>query len=296
MKKVLILLPALVIMCFTFNRCLKEAKTPDPGYNVVETGVNSTQILEAPLDVYLQADRAVRYQRDSIIAKGINQSTFTFKIGYISLTVSPADTVTFPKTVTLDFGSDTSNTYTGKMIIKVSGNMRTAGSYSAITFNNLITGQSTITGSDTIFSWGNNGTGSIISHYNMHGGQLVGYGKKAITYDGRYFGKFDISTRTSHIDSLAIVATDASGIVYKLSNGKTYHPNLAPTCNFFNSGVINTDIWINNIQTGELIFDYGYVASGSAAYVCDDLGAIYALSYLNKSYQQFYEFIPKNFH
>jgi len=296
MKKLLILLPALAIACFAFNRCIKTASTPDPGYNVIEAGVNATQIIEAPIDVYLQADRAIRFQRDSIIYKNIKQATFTFKIGYISLTVAPADTTTFPKTVTLDFGSDTSQTYTGKMIIKVSGNMRTAGSYSAITYSNLITGQSLITGTDSIISFGNNGSGSILSRYFMHGGHLTGYQNKAITYNGRLFHKYDISTNTTHIDSLAIVATDASGVVYKLKNVLTYHPNLGPTCTYFNSGVINVDILVNSILTGDLIYDYGYVSSGSSAYICDNLGAIYAYSYINKAYQQFYNFYAKTFH
>jgi hypothetical protein len=296
MKKLLILLPALVVACFAFNRCIKDAKTPDPGYNVIETGVNATQIMEAPMDIYLQADRAIRFQRDSIIYKNIKQPTFTFKIGYISLTVAPADTTSFPKTVTLDFGSDTSQTYTGKMIIKVNGNMRTAGSTSAITYSNLITGQSLITGNDSIISFGNNGSGSILSRYYMHGGHLTGYQNKAISYDGRLFHKYDISTNTSHIDSLALVATDASGVVYKLKNVLTFHPNLGPTCTYFNSGVIYTDVLINNVLTGNMIFDYGYVNQGSAAYVCDNLGAIYAYSYINKSYQQFYNFFAKSFH
>jgi hypothetical protein len=297
MKKLLILLPALIVACFAFNRCVKEASAPNSGYNVVETGVNSTQLIEAPLDIYLQADRAIRFQRDSIISKKINQSTFTFKIGYISLTVSPADTTTYPKTVTVDFGSDTTKTYTGKMIIKMSGNMRNAGSNCSITYNNLITGKSVIAGNDSIISYGNNGSGSIISHYNMHGGHLNGYGNKAITYDGRMFGKFDISTSTNHIDSLALVATDGNGWLYKINTIGTFYPNLAPTCNYFNSGEIKVDILINNVLTGWFGFDYGYIDpnQGSAAYACDNLGAIYAFSYINKNYQQFYQFIAKNF-
>ena len=130
----------------------------------------------------------------------------------------------------------------------------------------------------------------------MHGGHLTGYQNKAITYNGRLFHKYDISTNTTHIDSLALVATDASVVVYKLNNIKTFHPNLGPTCNYFNSGVINADILINNVLTGNMIFDYGYVDSGSSAYACDYKGAIYAYSYINTSYQQFYNFIAKTFH
>ena len=298
MKKLLILLPALVVACFTFNSCVKDAKVPDPGYNVLETGANATQIIEAPIDVYLQADRAIRFQRDSIIAKDVRIQTLTIKIGYISVTVSPADTLTYPKKVTVDFGSDTTKTYTGKMIIMMSGDMRTAGSTCAISYSNLITGKSLIAGNDSIISFGNNGSGSIISHYNMHGGQLNGYANKKITYDGRLFGKFDISTRTNHIDSLALVATDGNGWLYKIHTIGTFYPNLAPTCNYFNSGEIKVDLLINNVLTGWFGFDYGYLDpnSGSAAFACDNLGAIYTNSYINKSYTtQFYEFIAKNF-
>jgi hypothetical protein len=302
MKKLLILLPALVVACFTFNSCVKDAKVPDPGFNVVETGANATQIIEAPLDIYLQADRAIRFQRDSIIAKDVRIQTLTIKIGYISVTVSPADTLTYPKKVTVDFGSDTTKTYTGKMIIMMSGDMRTAGSNCAITYSNLITGKSLITGNDSIISFGTkmntDGTYSIISHYNTHGGHLTGLGNKLITYDGRMFGKFDISTRTSHIDSLALVATDGNGWLYKINTIGTFYPNLAPTCNYFNSGEIKVDILINNVLTGWLGLDYGYIDpnSGTAQYACDNLGAIYTGSYINKSYTtQFYQFIAKNF-
>jgi hypothetical protein len=114
-----------------------------------------------------------------------------------------------------------------------------------------------------------------------------------MTYNGRMFGKFDLSTSTNHIDSLAIAATDGDGVSYKIGTIGRLYPNLAPTCNYFNSGVINVDLTINSVLTGELVYDYGYVDQSSAAYVCDNLGAIYAYSYINKAYQQFYQFIAK---
>jgi len=293
MKKLLFLLTILIVAGFSLNSCLKEPKAPDAGYDVTETGVNSTQLIEAPLDVFLQADRAIRLQRDSIVARNINQSTFSFKIGYINFTVSPADTVTFPKTVTVDFGTDTSKSYTGKMILKLNGNMRNNGANCAITYVNLITGKSSITGIDSIISSGKN-NGNIITRYNMHGGHLVGSGNKNITYSGRVISKFNLTTGNNVLDSVEINATDANQFVYKLYSVPVYKLQLASDCNYFNSGVIISDIKINNVLTGNMAFDFGYSPSGYTN-ACDANGAIYAYSYLNKSYQQQFLFFAKKF-
>lgn len=294
MKKLLILLPILIVAGFSLNSCLKEAKAPTPGYNVTETGVNATQLIEAPLDLFLQADRAIRFQRDSIIAKSINQSTFSFKMGYISLTVSPADTITYPKTITLDFGSDTSKSYTGKMIIKLNGNMKNAGSNCSISYLNLITGKSLISGNDSIISSGKNSSGSIVTRYNMHGGQLTGYGDKRITYDGRVIAKFNLSIGTNVLDSVEINATDANLAVYKLYSIPIYKLQITSDCNYFNTGVIIADIKINSVLTGNLAFDFSFNPQGYTN-ACDANGAIYAYSYINKSYQQQYAFYAKKF-
>jgi hypothetical protein len=294
MKKLLITLSILIIFGFTLSSCLKDAATPDPGYDVSQTGANSTQILETPLDVYLQADRAIRFQRDSIIAKHINQSTFSFKIGYINLTVSPADSTTFPKTITLDFGSDTTNAYTGKMIITMSGNMRIAGSKCTINYQNLITAHSLIAGNDSIISSGINASGSIVSRYNMHGGHLNGYGNKAMTYDGRIIAKYNISSGANVIDSMEIKGNDFDKVGYRLYSVATYKLQINKDCNYFNTGVISSDISINGILTGNLGYDFSYSSSGVTA-TCDSDGAIYVNSYINKNYAQQYLFGARKF-
>ncbi len=294
MKKIIVLLAVLFVAGFSFYSCVKDS-TPAPGYNVVETGVNSTQLMETPLDLYLQADRAIRFQRDSIISKGLNQATATFKIGYISLTVAPADTITFPKTLTLDFGSDTSKAYTGKMIIRMTGNMRNSGSKCFISYQNLITGNSLISGTDSIFSSGKNSSGSIVSQYNMHGGQLVGYKSKTISYNGRIIGKFNLSSGTNIIDSLEIKGTDANLFNYRLYSYPNYRLQVLADCNYFNFGVIISDITINGILTGNMAFDFGYSPLGFVN-GCDYNGAIYAYSYLNKNYTQQYLFVAKKFY
>jgi len=293
MKKLLFLLAVLVVAGLSMNSCVKDSKTPDAGYNVTETGVNSTQLLEAPIDVFLQADRAIRLQRDSIVAGKINKSTYSFKIGYINFTVSPADTVTFPKTVTVDFGTDTSKSYTGKMILKLTGKMRTNGSYCAITYVNLITGKSLISGTDTIISSGIS-NGNVITRYNMHGGKLLGYGSKNINYAGRVISKFNLSTGTNVLDSVEINATDANQWVYKLYSIPVVKLQITSDCNYFNAGAIYSDIRINNVLTGNMVFDFSFNQSGYT-YACDADGAIYTYSYLNKNYYQQYFFYAKKF-
>jgi len=293
MKKLLFLLAILIVAGFSMNSCIKESKAPNPGYDVTETGVNSTQLIEAPLDVFLQADRAIRLQRDTIIAGKINKPTYSFKIGYINFTVAPADTVTFPKTITVDFGSDTAKTYTGKMILKLNGKMRTNGSWCAIQYVNLITGKSTISGTDSIISSGIS-NGNIVTRYNMHGGQLVGYKSKNITYSGRVISKFNTSTGTNVLDSVEINAVDGNQWVYKLYSIPVQKLQITSDCNYFNAGGIVSDIKINNVLTGNLGFDFSFNYSGYT-YACDADGAIYAQSYLNKNYYQPFYFYAKKF-
>jgi hypothetical protein len=294
MKKLLITLSILVVFGFTLNSCLKEPSSPTAGFDVVQTGANSTQLLETPVDVFMQADRAIRFQRDSIIAKHINQSTFSFKIGYINLTVSPADTTTFPKTITLDFGTDTTKSYTGKMIININGNMRVAGSKCSISYQNLIAGNSPIAGNDSIISSGINASGSIVSRYNMHGGHLNGYGNKMMVYDGRIIAKYNITSGANVIDSMEIKGTDINAVAYRLYSIPNYKLQITRDCNYFNTGVIKSDLTIAGVLTGNLIYDFSYSSSGVSG-ACDADGAIYVYSYINKDYSQQYLFMVKKF-
>jgi len=294
MKKLLIAFAFLIVAGITVTSCIKDSKQPDPGYNVVADGTNTSQLLEAPLDVFLQVDRAIRSQHDSIVAKNINQASLTYKIGYISLTVAPADTVTYPKTLTVDFGTDTTNTYQGKMVIKILGNMKMNGSKSAISYVNLYTGKSNIVGTDSVISSGVNASNSVVTRYNMHGGKLMGYGSKLVNYDGRVIAKYNLTSKANVMDSVEINATDADLVGYKIYSVANYKLIITKDCNYFSTGIILTDIKINNVLTGNLVYDYSYSQSGTTG-GCDADGSISAYSYVNKNYQQFYLFAAKKF-
>jgi len=294
MKKLLISLSILVVFGFTLNSCIKAPNEPTAGYDVVTTAANSVQFLEAPLDLYLQADRAIRFQRDSIIANHIHQSTFSFKIGYVNLTVSPADTTTYPKTIILDFGADTTKSYTGKMYITMLGNMRVSGSKCALVYQNLIAGNSLIIGNDSIISSGINASGSIVSRYNIHGGHLNGYGNQVMIYDGRVIAKYNLTSGANVIDSLEIKGTDINSVGYRLYSIPIYKLQITSDCNYFNTGIIKSDISINNTLTGQMVFDYSYSSSGVSG-VCDSDGALYVYSYISKTFSQQYLFAAKKF-
>lgn len=296
MRKLLISLTVLVAAGFSLSSCLKEAKVEDPGFDIQVIGSNTTTIMEVPLDVYLQADRAIRFQRDSIISKNINQASLNFKMGYISLTVTPADTVTYPKTIELDFGSDPLMPYQGKMTITMNGNMWVSGSKCALNYQGLVSAGNSILGNDSIISQGKNSSGSIVSHFVMHGGELKDVNAKKITYTGNIIGKFNLTSKVNLLDSVSINATDVNLNDYRLYSIPTYKLQIAKGCSFFNTGVISADIKVKGVLTGVMAFDYGYSnPQYGTVNGCDSDGALYISSKTNLNYSGQYNFYAKEF-
>lgn len=298
MKKLLFTLSLLIIFGISLNSCLKDqSSSPNPGYDVQSDASNATILLENPLDLYLQADRAIRLQHDSIVARNINQSSFSFKVGYINFTVSPADSTTYPKTITVDFGTDTTNTYTGIMFINMSGNMKKAGSTCGLTYENLATSNIHIYGNDSIVSQGVNGSGSVISRYNMNDNHLRytnGSSGSILPYSGRIIGKYNLTTKANVIDSIEIIGTDDKAVGYRVFNYTSFKLQINSDCGYFNNGVIKCDISPGGVKTGYLIYDYSVSSTGNSG-SCDDTGGLYFYSYTNENYSTQYLFAAKEF-
>ena len=294
MKKLIISLTVLMVAGFSLSSCLKDAKVPDPGFDVSQLGSNATILFEMPLDIYLQADRAIRFQRDSIIAKHVNQASLTFKMGYISLTVFPADTTTFPKTILLDFGSDPLMPYQGQLSIIMNGKMSTSGSNCALNFQNLISSGITFSGNDSIISLGKNTSGSMVSHFIIHGGEFKGSNNEKLTYTGNLFARFYQPSNINVFDSVEINATDDNLNAYKLYDAPTYKLQITYPCRFFNTGIINTDLTIKGALAGNMIFDYGYSSQGNMN-GCDYDGAVTIKSKINLNYQNQLRFYAREF-
>jgi len=292
MKKLSLFLAALLSIGLFFSSCVKDSKTVNPGYKIEEVGTNATSCLELPLDVYLQADRAIRSQRDSIIAKNITSGTYTYTIDYINISVYPADTVTYPKTITVNFGTTSTNPYTGTMTIKMNGNMYKSGNNCALSYTNLITNGSTIKGNDSIFSLGLNSSGSYNYRFKVQSGEVLGYNSEKISYSGNVYPKFNKTSKAYVMDSVLLNATDAGLNSYKMYSHKTYKLQKLSACNYFNTGAINTEITVGGVLVGSLAFDFSYSSTGVTD-ECDAYGAIYASGQNN--YQNSFAFLAKKF-
>lgn len=292
MKKLSFYLAAILSIGFFFSSCVKESKTVDAGYKVEEVGTNATSCLEIPMDVYLQADRAIRSQRDSIIAKSLNQASYSYTIDYINYTVSPADLTTYPKTITVNFGTTSTNPYTGTMTITMSGNMYEAGSKCALSYSSLLTSGSTVKGNDSIISLGKNSSGSYNYRFRVKDGEVLGYNSEKISYSGNIYPKYNATSKAYVMDSVLLNATDAGLNSFKMYSHKTYKLQKLSTCNYFNTGAINTEITVGGVAVGSMAFDFSYSSTGVTD-DCDAYGAVYA-SGLN-SYQNSFAFIAKKF-
>lgn len=292
MKKLSYYLAALLIAGLSFSSCMKESKTVDPGFKVDEVGTNATLCLEIPMDIYLQADRAIRSQRDSIIAKHINQASYTYAIDYINITVAPADTVTYPKTITINFGTTTTNPYVGTITLKITGNMYKAGSKCALTYTDLKTSGTTVKGNDSILALGLNTSGSYNYRFKLQDGEVLGYNSEKVGYSGNIYSKFNTTSKAYVMDSVLINAIDQGMNSLKMYSHKTYKLQKLNTCSYFNTGAINTEISINGALLGNLAFDYSYASTGVLD-DCDVYGAVYANG--QNSYQNSFMFVAKKF-
>ncbi len=292
MKKLSFFLVALLSMGLFFSSCVKDAKTVNPGYKLEEVGTNATSLLELPMDVYLQADRAIRSQHDSIVAKSLNQASYTYTIDYLTITVAPAILNAYPKTITINFGTSTTTPYTGTLTITMTGDMYTAGNYCALAYNNLVTNGSTIKGADSIFSLGLNSSGSYNYRFKLKDGEVLGYNSEKISYSGNVYPKFNTTTKAYVMDSVLLNASDAGLNSYKMYSHKTYKLQKLSNCNYFNTGAINTEITVGGVLVGNMAFDFSYSTTGVTD-DCDAYGAIYANG-LN-SYQNSFAFLAKKF-
>ncbi len=292
MKKLsLYLAAALLLIGLSFSGCKKES-TANPGFNITEVGTNAVWCLELPMDIYLQVDRAIRSQADSIASnKQSNSTSYSYTIGYINYTVSPADLTTYPKKITVDFGTTTTNPYTGIMTLTLSGDMHVAGSKCAIVYSTFKASSSTVSGNDSIVALGMNSSGSYNYQYKLHSDELSGYNSGKVSYSGNIYPKFNPTTKAYVMDSVLLNATDASLNGYKIYSHTTYKLTKLNTCDYFNTGAINTEVSVGGVTVGSIAFDFSYSTGTSGD--CDAYGASYV--YGQNSYSNTYIFYAMKF-
>ena len=114
--------------------CKKESRNSDDDTtaNLSSSATSSGDVYDDTYDVTMQygEDNGLSGGRVAIGARADACAT---------VTISPADTVSYPKTMTIDFGSGCTSpngvTRKGKLVITLTGKMRKTGSVISVTFN-----------------------------------------------------------------------------------------------------------------------------------------------------------------
>ncbi|MBS1563597.1 MAG: hypothetical protein JST39_04375 [Bacteroidetes bacterium] len=115
--------------------CKKDNKNSDD-----DTTASLSSSAASSGDVYDDTyDVSMQYSEDNGLSGG-RVSTDAKVDGCATVTLSPADTVTYPKTMTIDFGTGCTSTNgitrKGKLVITLTGKVRKAGSVLTVAFNN----------------------------------------------------------------------------------------------------------------------------------------------------------------
>lgn len=138
---ILLFISTLFISCSKSKK--EEVKQTASDNTIAETSFN---------DIYNQVDLAARNQ-----ATG-NKSPDSLTCAFI--TISPSDTTSFPKTITIDYGAGcTGNdgiTRTGKIVATLTGKYRQTGTVITVTLEDYSRNGNEITGTKTITNKGKN--------------------------------------------------------------------------------------------------------------------------------------------
>lgn len=127
---------------------------------------------DAALSVTANDEAQAASLNDDVVSEADFYSNTAANSGYMAVksaeavagptvTVTPKDSVTFPKTITIDFGTEgiigkRGNMLKGKLIVVISDRMWKVNSSKTITFDNFYVNENKITGSKTITNKGLN--------------------------------------------------------------------------------------------------------------------------------------------
>jgi hypothetical protein len=154
----------------TFTSCeksrLNKATTTSEDNNLAEVGFND--VLKVTEDALKEEDLEGR-------APGAFAQLYS---GCATVTVTPADTITWPKTITVDFGTANCTgsdlrTRRGKIIITATGFYREAGTVLTITTDNYYVNDYKVEGTKTITNNGRNTGGNLSYSVVVAGGKIT---------------------------------------------------------------------------------------------------------------------------
>jgi hypothetical protein len=183
-----------------------------------------------------------------------------------TVTLSPADTTTFPKTMTIDFGSGCTSpngiVRKGKIIATLSGKIRKSGTTSSVSFSNYYVNDYHVEGTYSITT--NSGSGNGVNFTTAVSGGKITYpdGTTYFNYSGTH-----TLAQTSGIGT-ATFADD----VYSWTGGFTTSSSASKSLTVSITSPLVKSMSCKNILSGVQTFTYNLI-SGSINYgdgTCDN--------------------------
>lgn len=260
----LITLAAVVL---TFTSCKKKERES------LKTTATDNAIAEASFnDVYKQVDMSAREQATGL--KLLDWSCAT-------ITVSPADTFTFPKTITVDFGTNGCTgadgiLRSGKIIYTMTGKYRTPGTVITVTLDNFHRNGDLIEGTKTITNMGKNSDNHTYFNVEVSNAKITTDDGRIISWNSTRTREWMVGEDTpwpNYTDDVYHITGSANGIN---SEGNTFtititNPlEIALNCRWIRSGSL--ELTPEGADTRTLDFGNGD---------CDDQAT---LSIKNKTY------------
>jgi len=127
---------------------------------------------------------------DVVTQEGENNNVSGKATSCATVTLSPADTTSFPKTMTIDFGAGCTSTNgvtrKGKIIAALSGRIRATGTSIAVTFDNYSVNGYLVEGTYSITNNSGNGNGLNITTQVTNGKVTYPDGTTWYTYSGTH--------------------------------------------------------------------------------------------------------------
>ncbi len=243
-KKYLYLFAGIIFIAgiiITLDACKKDKDDTD---KISQQSPNDNSDAESTFsDIYDQVENGYN--------KAMNQKNIMADCPTVSL--SSYDTVTFPKILTIDFGSSCTSINgverKGKIIASISGKYRNQGTIITVTFDNFYRNGNKVEGTKTITNKGRNSAGNLYYEILVENGQITSTDGKVIKWNSsrqREWLEGESTRWPNWQDDIYLITGSANGIN---KEGKSFTVSItkalriALSCRYITSGTftIQTD-------------------------------------------------------
>ncbi|HNQ68198.1 MAG TPA: hypothetical protein PKN32_07460 [Bacteroidales bacterium] len=184
MTRNLILLLIALLAMFTFS-CKEPQETEDPPttQETLNALAEYSAVNKLYSDAFSETDDAAKYTDDQIEGKSGNT-----KDGYPIITITPFDAVTWPKTVTVNYGTTNylcqdGHYRKGTINFETTGFYRDEGTVITITFDNYYQNNHKVEGTQIVTNTGRNGENHLVYTVEINDGVVTTPENKVIHYE-----------------------------------------------------------------------------------------------------------------